>query len=253
MLLVLLYTVITVGFGFFLIRSGWIDSLLFVLIVPVIWAAQHYRRRYCWMMMIVLGAVSVWVTSQVSLNFQASLQTIAISAPTLIALVLIVNKLNWQRDCFERALETANQEYRIVADFAYHLEFWTNPDGSFRYISPSCEAITGYPPQAFLEDKYFFCQLVSPEDQKRIVLINEPEEAVHTVDFVFTRKDGDIRHASLVSRPVHSAEGTYLGRRGTILDITERRSMESALRLSNQRLRLSIEENEGGIWDWDIR
>ncbi|NPV57559.1 MAG: PAS domain S-box protein [Anaerolineae bacterium] len=251
-LLVVLYTLLTIGFGFILVNTDWSDSLMIVLVAPIIWAALYYRRRYCWMMLTALATTSIWIISQHSDLFQSALSTIYITVPTLVFIVMIVHHIIRQRDRYEQALETAKEEYRIIADFSFHLVFWTNPDGTFRYISPSCEQVTGYPAKTFLENRELFYALLPPEDLKRVFLIDDTQQAVQTVEFQFTRKDGAVRYASLVSRPVHSALGVYLGRRGTILDVTEQHNMEAALQMSNERLRLSIEENEGGIWDWDI-
>ena len=44
----------------------------------------------------------------------------------------------------EAGLREAETRYRTVADFTYDWEYWTRPDGSFAYISPSCLGKTGY-------------------------------------------------------------------------------------------------------------
>lgn len=33
--------------------------------------------------------------------------------------------------------------WRLIADSTADWEFWRAPDGSFRYVSPACERITG--------------------------------------------------------------------------------------------------------------
>jgi len=66
-----------------------------------------------------------------------------------------------------KRLQEAQLDYRTVADFAYDLEWWQNPDGTFRYVSPSCERITGYKAEEFMNNPEFFRELVLPEDKTR--------------------------------------------------------------------------------------
>lgn len=42
------------------------------------------------------------------------------------------------------ALRQTEEKYRTVADFTYDWEYWINAEGSYNYVSPSCERITGY-------------------------------------------------------------------------------------------------------------
>ncbi|WP_051822168.1 PAS domain-containing hybrid sensor histidine kinase/response regulator [Desulfonatronum thiodismutans] len=48
-------------------------------------------------------------------------------------------------------------------------------------------------------------------------------------------------------------EGKPLMIYGTLSDITQRKTMESALKESEERFRLSMEAVSDGVWDWDVR
>ena len=58
--------------------------------------------------------------------------------------------------------------FRIVADFTYDWEYWRKPDGSFVYISPSCERITGYIREEFMQDPDLFLRIIHPDDRRRV-------------------------------------------------------------------------------------
>ncbi len=67
-----------------------------------------------------------------------------------------INALRKTRD----ALRKSEESFKTVADFTYHWEYWIGEDGKLVYVSPSCERITGYLPDAFHENpnthiKYF--------------------------------------------------------------------------------------------------
>ena len=52
----------------------------------------------------------------------------------------------------EAALHISEEKFRTVADFTYDWEYWISEQGSFNYISPSCERITGHSVQEFEEN-----------------------------------------------------------------------------------------------------
>ena len=43
----------------------------------------------------------------------------------------------------EEILKESEERYRTVADFTLDWEFWIDPDGNYKYISPSAERILG--------------------------------------------------------------------------------------------------------------
>jgi hypothetical protein len=45
----------------------------------------------------------------------------------------------------------AELKYRTVADFTYDWEYWADFDGKLPYVSPSCERISGYTAQKFID------------------------------------------------------------------------------------------------------
>ena len=53
-------------------------------------------------------------------------------------------------------LADSETRYRTVADYTHDWEYWSAPDGKLLYVSPSCERITGYAPQYFMETPHVF-------------------------------------------------------------------------------------------------
>lgn len=138
----------------------------------------------------------------------------------------------------EQALRQSEEQFRIVADFTLDWEYWEDPYGQFIYISPSVEMITGYPPEVFVENPEIYIDIIYPEDRVRFkhhagVVLAECTD--HPIDFRITRRDGTERWISHICQKVFSSDGIYLGIRGSNRDITERKKIEEAFQVSEQR------------------
>jgi len=64
--------------------------------------------------------------------------------------------------------------------------------------------------------------------------------------------DGQRGWIETYKKPVIAEDGSVLGTVGFARDITERKEMERALEISQQRWQLAVTGSKDGIWDWDI-
>lgn len=141
------------------------------------------------------------------------------------------------RDATERrrvqeALRESEERYRMVAEFTFDWEFWINLDGSFRYVSPSAERVLGQPVGPTETAEELLRRVVHPEDlDKRLRHLDEElaDCGPCELEFHIVRPDGDVRCIHHVCRPIHDANGHFLGIRGSNRDITERKRAEEAL------------------------
>ncbi|MDX9976271.1 MAG: PAS domain S-box protein, partial [FCB group bacterium] len=146
----------------------------------------------------------------------------------------------------QRELRESEECYRILADFSRDWEYWLRPDKSFRYMSPSCERITGYAASEFMNDPELFLRIVHPDDLAAFLehMDNYIPDTVDKSEFAFRirTRNGDLRWINHYCLPVHTTSGAYLGRRACNRDATESRRAEEALRES-ERLYQSLVEN----------
>jgi PAS domain-containing protein len=60
--------------------------------------------------------------------------------------------------------QICQDRWRVMADSPYGWEYWLDPSGRIVYMSPSCERVTGHPPEAFIKDPSLLEQVIHPED-----------------------------------------------------------------------------------------
>ncbi|MDD8017934.1 MAG: PAS domain S-box protein [Bacteroidota bacterium] len=161
-----------------------------------------------------------------------------------------------ERKQMEKILRASEEKYRTVADFTYDWEYWLGPDGNYKYVSPSCERITGYTPQEFLHDSGLFLAITHPTDRSIVIEhlrnVLQPNKNLYSIDFRINTKDGRERWINLTCRPVFSMQGEWLGRRGSNRDITERKRTDQILQKLSQAVEqtadiVSIADREGLI------
>lgn len=108
------------------------------------------------------------------------------------------------------------------------------PDGKFEYVSPSCERISGYTADEFVQNPQLMREIIHPDDRNRMETIlclsqQGREHQWKETDVRILTRSGEKLWISQASRPVYDSSGTYLGRRASLRDITKQMSHEKEL------------------------
>ena len=143
------------------------------------------------------------------------------------------------------------QDYRIIADTAYDWEYWCNPDGTLRYVSPACERITGYTPAQFFADSGLLREIVLPEDHA-VWDAHRQHDAGESgpleVQFRIRRANGEVRWLEHVCQPVRDESGAFLGWRVSNRDITDRKQDELQRHKNRQVLETLMRNLPGMVY-----
>ena len=152
----------------------------------------------------------------------------------------------------ETVADLARQEltFRTVADYTYDWEYWQAPDGSFIYMSPACERISGYRRDEFIADTTLMERIVLPDDLEvwqghaRFVGLDQQS---HEAVFRIRRKDGAVCWIEHLCNPVKDTQGNYLGRRASNRDVTARKAAEAELESYQTHLEQLVAERTAAL------
>jgi two-component system, sensor histidine kinase and response regulator len=137
------------------------------------------------------------------------------------------------------ALRESEVKYRLLAENASDCIYWLEPDGHFKYISPACERISGYTAEAFLLDVDFMSRLIVPDDREiyQRHFLNTSTNGCSECEFRIQHADHSQHWLELHDQTLSDPQGNYLGKSGSIRDITARKHAESERNLFSEALR----------------
>lgn len=139
----------------------------------------------------------------------------------------------------EHSLRASEERLRIIADNTSDWEYWRGPDGNYEWVSPSCEAVSGLPAEAFLGGSGCKIRtLIHPDDYNKWVSHLEEVDSVfpehREMDLRLIKPSGETVWISHQCKPIYSPQGEYLGRRGCNRDISDRKHTEFELKAAKE-------------------
>ena len=161
-------------------------------------------------------------------------------------LLAIVRDITDRKDA-EEALRESAERFRTLADYTYDWEYWRGQDGNFRYVSPSCQRITGYSPEEFMADPALMERIVHPDDRQRLVAHLGSKDRTtqpHFAEYRIISRSGEERWIEHICQPVFGVDQRWLGRRASNRDITDRKKAELKLQERIEALEKQLAEHE---------
>jgi PAS domain S-box-containing protein len=138
-------------------------------------------------------------------------------------------------------LRRSEERFRLLAENAQDLiyRYQLKPTLGFEYVSPSATAITGYTPEEHYADPELRFKLVHPDDRHLIDEALRSPESLITIRWL--PKDGGVIWIEQRTKAIYDGAGELVAIEGIARDVTERKSVEEALRTTQEFL--------GGILD----
>lgn len=156
-----------------------------------------------------------------------------------------------ERKQVETALRESENKFRDLAEKSL-VGIYLIQDGVFKYVNSRLAEIFGYEVEEIIEKKNVR-DLTFPEDWPTAEE-NIRKRITGEVDSVHCVCRGIARNQDTIWVEVYGSKTIYQGRPaviGALLDITERKLIEEALYLSEEKFRIMVEQSNDMIWTLD--
>ena len=149
------------------------------------------------------------------------------------------------------ALEEAEAKYRQLVEEVPAISYVAETGAlePFLYMSPQVETILGFKPEECLADRHFWWNHLHPDDRAQALQEDTWEEGrLFQVEYRMRRHDGRlvwVRDEAIIVRDPQTGKRLT---RGVLIDITDLKRAEQALRESEERYRAFVTQSSEGIY-----
>ena len=153
------------------------------------------------------------------------------------------------------ALQEAEAKYRQLVEEVPAISYIAESGalGPFLYVSPQVETILGYRREDCIADPHFWVNHLHPDDRPQAFQEDTWEEGrPFQMEYRIRRHDGKqvwVRDEAVIVRDPHTGKRLT---RGLLIDITEKKRAEEALRRSEESYRMFVAQSSEGIFRQDL-
>ena len=156
-----------------------------------------------------------------------------------------------ERKKAQQALRESEQRYRELFENSQFGVYRSTPDGRILLVNPALLAMLGYSSLEELTARNLEAEGFEPEyDRGWFKDALERHGKIRDHEARWTRRDGNPVYVLESAVAVRDSNGAILHYDGTVEDITERRRMLDALRMSEERFRQVAED--AGVFVWEV-
>ncbi|MFH1157014.1 MAG: PAS domain-containing protein [Pseudomonadota bacterium] len=175
-------------------------------------------------------------------------------SPELQSVLLSFNQMASSLQETLSALQESEERFRVIFERSIDGKSLTAPDGKFLQVNKSFAEMLGYPINEIQQINS--AQVTHPDDlaesRECVRMLLAGEKTFYRMEERYVQKNGNTVWADVSTLLIRDEQGTPLYFITSIIDITERKRIEEALRSSEQRLKLAQQSAGAGGWDWNI-
>src|SRR5919106_4942412 len=162
-----------------------------------------------------------------------------------------------ERKQAEEALVVRGKRSRTLVEQLPAVTYMQEIENStLAYVSPQIESVLGYSPEEYLANPGLRSQTIHPEDRGWVLqedIRTDETGEPYSVEYRRTSRDGRVVWVREEAVLVRDSEGRPLFWQGILMDVTERKHQEEALRQSEALYRTVVEQAEENIFLVDAK
>jgi PAS domain S-box-containing protein len=151
------------------------------------------------------------------------------------------------------AAAEGDHRFRDIADNAPVMIWFTDQDHACTYVNKQWLAFTG---QTRGQAAGFgWVDAVHPDDRDGAhdaFVAAAARREDFRIEYRLRRHDGVYRWAIDTGAPQFDSHGTFVGYAGSVVDVSELKNADEAIRTGDKRLRLALAAAQAGIWERDL-
>jgi PAS domain S-box-containing protein len=157
-----------------------------------------------------------------------------------------------ERKQAEEALIMSEERYRTLVEQLPAVTYMQEiENAALVYVSPQIEGVLGYSPEEYLANPEFRSLTIHPEDRGWVLEEDARTDETgepYSVEYRRISRDGRVVWVREEAVLVRDSEGSPLFWQGILMDVTERKHQEEALRQSEALYRTVVEQAEENIF-----
>ena len=223
-----------------------VEPLPYAVFPPLFWAALRFGNREAATALLAVAVIAVWCTADgmgpfgggdMLRNLGSLYVFLAVAAVSTMLIAVVLG----ERERAERGIRESEARYRMLIERMNEGLVLQDRDGAMTFVSDRFCEIVGRQREWLLGRKGLDLAAPGHEEHWHAQHRKRQQGVAETFEIALQKGNGEVIDAFVSPRPHFDAAGGYLGSFALLMDVTERRRAERALRDSEEKLRLIVE------------
>ena len=169
----------------------------------------------------------------------------------LVQMIFVTRDISDRKNT-ERKLVKTEARFKEIVENLNDVIYEISNDGTINYVSPSIEKFLGYSPEELIGKNFF---RYMHEEDKPMIMQRLAELEIRDYDFLeyrYYNKNGEVRWVRSSTNPLIE-NGNITGGRGVLIDITEKKKADEAIRESENLYRTLVNTQTNFVLRTDLQ